>query len=130
MTRSMKKILCAALVAANCALLNAADVSIIPQPQSVKMLSGEFEVMAKTKITFAGGETEAKLLAATLRHSTGFKLPVKSVSTLPAASEITFLLKTNESEKFGNEGAGILVVHGRLSINVCDLMIVFSSGKV
>jgi hexosaminidase len=101
----MKKILCAALVAANCALMNTADaIAVIPQPQNVKVLPGEFELTAKTKITFGGGEAEAKLLAATLRKSSGFKLPVLPVSTLPGKSEITLLLQSNLLGELGAEG--------------------------
>jgi hexosaminidase len=101
----VKKILCATLIATTCTLLHAAGtVSIIPQPQAVKILPGDFELTAKTRIGFAGGEAEAKLLAETLRKSTGYKLPVSPVATLPAQSEIDFLLDTNLQEKLGPEG--------------------------
>ncbi|MBW8864403.1 MAG: beta-N-acetylhexosaminidase [Verrucomicrobia bacterium] len=101
----MKKILCITLLAANCTWLQAAGtVSVIPQPQNVKILPGDFELTSKTKITFAGGEAEAGLLAATLRKSTGYKLPVSPVSTVPAKSEITFLLDTNLLGSLGAEG--------------------------
>ena len=108
----MKKILCITLLAATCTWLQAAGtVSVIPQPQSVKILPGEFELASKTKITFAGGEAEAGLLAATLRKSTGYKLPVSPVSTLPAKSEIAFLLDTNLLGQLGAEGY-------KLSVNI------------
>jgi len=84
-------------------------ISIIPQPQNIKVLPGEFELNAKTKITFTGGEAEAKLLAVTLRQSTGFKLPVSAVAAPPAKSEISLLLDTNLQEKLGAEGYQLYV---------------------
>ncbi|HEV2691679.1 MAG TPA: beta-N-acetylhexosaminidase [Verrucomicrobiae bacterium] len=113
----MKKILCATFVAATCTLLHAAGiVSLIPQPQTVSNMPGEFELQAKTKITFAGGEAEAKLLATTLRKSTGYKLPVSSAATLPAKSEISFLLDTNLAEALGPEGYKLSVTFTRVGI--------------
>jgi len=85
----------------------AGTVSVIPQPQTVKILPGEFILKAGTRITFAGGEAEAKLLALTLRRSTGFKLPVSPtspVAAFPAGSEIDFLLDTNLLATLGSEG--------------------------
>ena len=113
----MKKIICATLIAANSLLATAGEsVSIIPQPQNVKILPGEFELTAKTKITFDGGEAEAKLLATTLRKSTGFKLPVSAVSALAGKSEITLLLQTNLLEKLGAEGYELSVKENYVSI--------------
>ncbi|MEY4916994.1 MAG: hypothetical protein RL616_907, partial [Verrucomicrobiota bacterium] len=117
MKNSMKTFLCATLVAANCALATAGEsISVIPQPKIVTALPGEFELTAKTKITVAGGEAEAKLLAATLRNSTGFKLPVSPVSTLAGKSEITFLLQTNLLEKLGAEGYELSVKENYVGI--------------
>ena len=113
----MKKIICAALIAANSLLANAGEtISVIPQPQSLTVLPGEFELTAKTKITFASGEVEAKLLASTLRKSTGFKLPVSPGSTLAAKSEITLLLQTNLLEKLGAEGYELSVKENYVGI--------------
>ena len=112
-----KQFFCAALVVATGLLANAGEsVSVIPQPQSVKVLTGEFELTAKTKITFAGGEAEAKLLAATLRKSTGFKLPASPVATLAGKSEISFRLQTNLLEKLGAEGYELSVKENYVGI--------------
>jgi len=114
----MKKILCAALVVASCALTDAADsVSVIPQPQSVKVLPGEFELMPKTKITFAlAGEAEAKLLAATLRKPTGFKLPVSSVPCHSSGNEITFGLDMMLPKSLWAEGYHLSIATNQTKI--------------
>jgi hexosaminidase len=102
MKRQIPIIVSAVLILAAASVVHAADtVPVIPQPQSVKMLSGQFELTAKTKIFTTGGEAEARLLAATLRKSTGFPLPV---SIHKAKSEITLELQTNLLEKLGPEG--------------------------
>ena len=112
-----KIFLCVAFIAADCSLVNAADaINVIPQPQNVKVLSGEFELTAETRISFDGGKDEAKLLAATLRKSTGFNLPVKSVSGSPVANQITFTLATNLLGKLGTEGYRLSVQGNQLLI--------------
>ena len=78
--------------------------AIIPQPQKLTVLPGEFQLTAGTKITFGGGETEAQQLAAVLRRSTGFKLSVSPVSTPPGKDEIMFLLNSNLLGRLGAEG--------------------------
>jgi hexosaminidase len=101
----LKTIYCIAVFSAGCALAGAADeINVIPQPQSVKMLAGEFELTPETKITFTEGKSEANLLAATLRKSTGYKLPVKPDTGSPAASEITILVDSNLLATLGSEG--------------------------
>ncbi|MDR3460536.1 MAG: beta-N-acetylhexosaminidase [Verrucomicrobiae bacterium] len=106
----MKKIFGTALIVATCTWLQAAGiVSLIPQPQTMTNLPGEFEIQPGTKITFAGGAAEARLLAATLRQSTGYPLPVSPAATRPAKSEIAFLLDTNLQEKLGPEGYQLYV---------------------
>jgi hexosaminidase len=110
MKNFMKKIICTILLVAVVTSMPAAGViSIIPQPQSIKVLPGEFELGAKTKITFSGGGAEARLLAMTLRKSTGFKLPVSSIASQSAKSEICLLLETNLQEKLGPEGYELYV---------------------
>ncbi len=111
------KILCAALLGVNCVRAGAADnISVIPQPQHVKGLPGQFELTAKTKITYAGGETEAKLFATTLRRSTGFQLSVSPVSSRPDESEITFLLQSNLTDRLGAEGYELSVTQRFVTI--------------
>jgi len=102
----MKKIVAAILVAIFAPAIFAApnELAIIPQPQKMEVLPGTFHLTAETKITFGGGEQEAQFLAAKLRQSTGFKLPVSPISTLPGKSEIMFLLASNLMDKLGSEG--------------------------
>ncbi len=86
------------------------EPALIPQPQNIKMLSGQFDLTSKTKITFfKGGQDEAKLLATTLRKSTGYKLPVENSLSMPMAGEIGFLLLTNKLDSYGEEGYNITV---------------------
>ncbi len=80
------------------------EPTIIPQPQKMVVKDGVFELTPKTKITYAGGEAEAKLLAEKLCESTGFKLPVAPISSLPGQCEILLLLKPDKLETLGNEG--------------------------
>jgi len=91
------------LAAPGLAAINAAP-AIIPAPQELEVLDGSFQLTADTRIIFGGGETEAQFLAAKLRQSTGFKLPVLLVSTLPGQSEIAFLIQSNLMGQLGAEG--------------------------
>ena len=117
MKRIVQKIIASVCIAASCAAASAANPPfLIPQPQKMDLLPGEFALTAKTKITFAGGEAEAGLLAATLRKSTGFKLPVSPVATRPGKSEITFLLQSNLMARLGAEGYELSVTPGLVTI--------------
>jgi hexosaminidase len=105
MKNSIIKIVCATLVAANGLSANAANVvSVIPQPQSVKMSPGNFMLLPATRITFDGGGAEAQLLAATMRKSTGYKLWAAPASTPPEKCEIRFQLRPDLLERLGPEG--------------------------
>src|SRR5437899_2501043 len=84
------------------------SLAIIPQPQKAEILPCRFELTADTKITFGSGEAEAQRLALILRKSTGLKLPVSAVSTLPCKSEIIFLLQSNLDEKLRTEGYSLV----------------------
>ena len=90
------------------AATNAAP-AIIPAPQKMEMLDGSFQLTADTRITFGSGEAEAQFLAAKLRQSTGYKLPVLPVSTLPGQSEIICLIQSNLREQLGAEGYALSV---------------------
>ncbi len=91
-------------------------LAIIPEPQKVETQSGSFQLTPKTTITFAGNEAEAQFLAATLRRSTGFNLPVQPVSTRPAKSEITFLIQTNLTGELGAEGYELVVTKKSVTV--------------
>jgi hexosaminidase len=90
--------------------------ALIPQPQQMDVREGAFELSARTKITFSGGEDEAQMLAARLRQSTGFNLPVSPVSTLPGQSEIMFLLQNDLMERLGAEGYELTVTQRFVTI--------------
>lgn len=94
----MKRIFLAALVFSLGVTVFAGDtntVAIIPQPQKVEVLPGTFELTADTKIVSSCCEEEAHLLAAELRRSTGFKLPISAVPAQAGETEIRFVLQTN-----------------------------------
>jgi hypothetical protein len=77
MKNSAKKILCAALVAASCTLLRAANVTaVIPAPVNAEARAGVFTLTPDTSIASdAASKDTAKFLAERLRRATGFPLP-------------------------------------------------------
>jgi hexosaminidase len=92
------------------------SISVIPQPQSIKVLTGEFELNKKTIIEYDGDLAEAKLLAATIRRSTGFNLPKPAHIRMHYNNEIVLVLETNRINELGNEGYRLFVMKGNVSI--------------
>lgn len=93
-------------------VLKANDISIIPQPQSLKVLSGAFTVNNKTKIYFDGANTDLKAIAEQLsdqfQELTGYKVQVVSgTATLPSGSIL--LTTKNAPATLGDEGYSLSV---------------------
>ena len=106
----MKSTIIALIVLSFTATIFAADtnnLSIIPWPQKTEVTKGVFELTQGSRIEFLGesSEAEAQQLAARLRKSTGFDLPVKeSPNPEPAKGMIVLCLTTNLTKAFGAEG--------------------------
>ena len=109
--------------------LTATEPAIIPQPARLTVQAGAFALTAKTEITFGGGEAEAENFAAALRTATGFKLAVSPLSTLVKSREITFLLQTNQPEKFGAEGYALTVTPQYIGITAATEAGLFYGGR-
>jgi hexosaminidase len=113
MKNPMKKIFCATLVAANCTLLHAANVtSIIPAPVKFEAHGGVFKLTPETCIASdAASRDTAKFLAERLRQATGY--PLKT--TVPRASKkifhgpVIFLTTENAETNLGPEGYELTV---------------------
>jgi len=93
------------------------DFAIIPQPEKIEPRPGTFQLVPETRISLSGDDGDAQWLAGQLRRSTGFKLPVAPISTLPSKSEITMLLETNSADRFGSEGYELTVTPAAVTIH-------------
>src|ERR1039457_1010167 len=109
----MKKILCAVLVAANCALLHATTIAgIIPAPVKSEAREGVFKLTPETCIASdAASKDTAAFLAERLCRATGY--PLKT--TVPRASKkifhgpVIFLTTENAETNLGPEGYELTV---------------------
>lgn len=83
-------------------------VNLIPLPVSLEMGKGSFELGEDAVIYVQQGEGEVwavgQQLAAILRPSTGYALPVEAVEKLPAEGHIYLSLRTVPEEDLGEEG--------------------------
>ncbi|HXF11148.1 MAG TPA: beta-N-acetylhexosaminidase [Desulfuromonadaceae bacterium] len=70
-------------------------LAIIPQPQKVDVLPGQFQLTDETEIVSSCCEGEAHFLAETLQKATGFKLPISAIPAHADAPKIQFLIQTN-----------------------------------
>ena len=95
-------------------------LSIIPQPQSVKLLAKEsFTLTAETRILYSGPKAKgsAEMLATMLRPATGFAL---SVTPGAKAGKNAILLTTDAADaKLGAEGYELTVGSGGVVIKSC-----------
>ena len=121
MKNFMKKILCAVLVAANCALLHAANVtSIIPAPVKFEAHDGVFKLTPETCIASdAASKDTAAFLAERLSRATGYplKTSVSEVSHRTFHSPVIFLTTKNASTNLGPEGYELLVTPAAVVIH-------------
>ncbi|QQL46028.1 beta-N-acetylhexosaminidase [Sulfuriroseicoccus oceanibius] len=113
---TMMGLLCAAGVLAP---LQAADVSVIPQPVQVAELSGApFAVTAETKLTFSaeGAREAAELLAESLRTPTGLELVVGQADAAAAGAVHFELVKMDgldpEAYQLVVENGGVVIKAG------------------
>lgn len=85
-------------------LAAAAEPAIIPQPEKIETLDGQFQLNAASRIyvdqQFKG---EAQLLADQLRAATGYKLKVGSIPLTPTAGDIV-LTGTGADQNADSEG--------------------------
>jgi hexosaminidase len=121
MKNSMKKIFCATLVAANCTLLHAANVtSIIPAPVQAEAHDGVFKLTPETCIASdAASKDTAAFLAERLSRATGYplKTSVSEVSHRTFHSPVIFLTTKNASTNLGPEGYELLVTPAAVVIH-------------
>jgi hexosaminidase len=111
----MKKILLTTFVAVHCAFIHAANtMPIIPAPVQAEEKDGNFEMTGETRIQFDSDfENEAQLLAGHLRHSTGFRLEVKSLGKSYSGD---VLLVKSPWEGLPAEGYGLSVTPSNVII--------------
>ncbi|MGV3508555.1 MAG: beta-N-acetylhexosaminidase [Sphingobacteriaceae bacterium] len=100
-------------------VLKTSDISIIPQPQSLKVLPGAFTVNNKSKIYFNGANTDLKAIAEQLSDQlnelTGYKIPVASaVANIPSGSIL--LTTKNAPASLGDEGYSLSVNPGKIVV--------------
>ena len=100
------------------AALGAANTGpkIVPQPQSVKMIDGQFTLTGATEVLYGGekAKASAEMLAAMLRPATGFKLSVKAGTK---ADKNAILLTTDGADaKLGSEGYSLTAGSGGVVI--------------
>src|ERR1019366_3784809 len=105
MKNTMKKIICTTLVAANCLLLHAGNVTpIIPAPVKAEARTGQFQLTAASRIVADSDfKNEAQWLAARLRPATGFALKTKSGTSKISAGDIV-LTASEAGATLGPEG--------------------------
>jgi hexosaminidase len=113
MKNIIKKILCATLLAAGCALANAADeISVIPQPQHLERTGGEFSLPSEFVIASdAASQETAKFLADRLRRATGYsiKTAVRKGLLQSQPGDFIFLTTENPRPELGAEGYDLIV---------------------
>jgi hexosaminidase len=91
---------------------------IVPQPQEYSRKTGEFEILPSTVIVASdSGLAEAEKLAALLRKSTGYPLPIRPAK--PAKDFIELDLKP-EMKWLGEEGYRVSVREGYVSVRAFD----------
>jgi hexosaminidase len=118
-----------AINAAARSLAPAAFTALIPQPRQMEVKQGAFVLSANTQITFAGRETEAQRLAASLRPATGFALPVTAASTSTAKSEMRLRLNPELTGTLGDEGYTLSVTPERIEITAAADAGLFYGGQ-
>ena len=96
---------------------NPGRFSLIPLPRVSKPLHGAFLLQAQTAILSDPASREmAEYLAQTLRHSTGYPLPIR-VQDHPASERGTVLLTTNNAEaSLGSESYQLIANRDSLAI--------------
>jgi hexosaminidase len=113
MKNSAKKILCAALVAASCTLLRAANVTaVIPAPVNAEARAGVFTLTPDTSIASdAASKDTAKFLAERLRRATGFPLKTSELraSKKTFHGRVIFLTTESAGTNLGPEGYELTV---------------------
>jgi len=110
MRKSLKIILGAALFAAGCTWLNAANVTcIIPAPVKAEAGVGQFQLTGASRIlTEKAFDNEARLLASRLRTATAFSIKIKSAAAPAAAGDIV-LTSQDAATGSGPEGYDLSV---------------------
>lgn len=90
--------------------MNPPVVSIIPQPQSVRLDSGSFQIKTDTRIV-AGPQAQdvASYLAQILRPATGFALPIASETSDANDGNTITLSITNSLDNLGPEGYELVI---------------------
>ena len=126
MKNTMKKIICITLVAANCALLHAANItSIIPAPVKAEAHAGQFQLTAASRIAADRGfKTEARWLAARLRPATGFALKTRSATSKISAGDIV-LTASEAAAALGPEGYELSVTPSNVIVRAATSAGVF-----
>jgi hexosaminidase len=121
----MKKILLAALIAANGLLAHAENVTpIIPEPMRAEAGDGTFHLTAACVIQADDGfKNEAKLLAERLRVATGFPVKIRPLSDGPP-SQIQ-LVKTDNRVLTNGESYSLTVAPGSVIIHAPDAAGIF-----
>ena len=95
------------------------EISIIPQPNNLKLLPGSFSLTSKSKIFVEGGDPDLKAVAEQLSGEllklTGMKIPVSSATA--NLSQGAILLSTkNAPDTLSEEGYTLLVNPGKISV--------------
>jgi len=93
--------------------------SIIPKPTSVIATNSSFLLSEKSGICYEGSSEEmgsvAQYLADKLRPSTGFSLPIQSVSQQPGSGNI-YLVLSSDNADLGNEGYELEITEDLVTI--------------
>jgi hexosaminidase len=101
-------------------------MNIIPRPNVVELLPGQFVVTSDTAIVAGdGARTKAEQLARWLRPATGFALPVVVASTEPA---ITFTLD-HSADDLGTEGYVLTVTPTGVALSAHTEAGLFYAGQ-
>ncbi|WP_223815926.1 beta-N-acetylhexosaminidase [Adhaeribacter rhizoryzae] len=106
-------IICINLAGAQTTTAPESNISIIPQPVSLKLLPGNFQLTAKTKIYITPQDQELKLLAGMLadqlKSTTGHELTVIEKANALKAKNAIILSKQPTDTTLGKEGYALTV---------------------
>lgn len=105
--------LCTSICTQNIKPETGSVVSIIPQPQSLKELPGNFKINAKSTIYIDPNDAELKLLAGMLADQveqvTAYKLPIAEKADALKKKNAIILTKQQVTDSLGKEGYSLTV---------------------